>query len=148
MISDVTPSDILESLLVSTHRLTRLAGTATGSTVPSATWRTLAILEAEGPMRVGELAAASRITQPGMTRLLAGLVETEYVSRIADVDDSRAWLIAATDKGRLALADWRRVLGDELAPRFAGLDDDDWAALRRTAEILASRTATDAAMTA
>ena len=57
-------TDILESLLVSTHRLTRLAANSTGSKTPAAQWRTLSILETDGPMRIGELAAASRV-MPG-----------------------------------------------------------------------------------
>lgn len=134
------PPDILESLLVATHRLTRLAAQATGSRVPSATWRTLSILETDGPMRIGELAAASRTTQPGMTRLLREMVADEYVSRIADVDDSRAWLIRITDTGRRELAAWRQTLANRLAPQFDELSPDDWQALARAAAILARRT--------
>src|SRR6478736_1685626 len=57
-------TDILESLLVSTHRLTRLAAQSTGSTTPAAQWRTLSILETDGPMRIGELASDRTPRQP------------------------------------------------------------------------------------
>ena len=73
-------NDVLESLVVSSTRLVRLAAQTTGSRTPSAVWRTLGILETDGPMRVGELAVASRVTQPGMTRVLATMVEEELVS--------------------------------------------------------------------
>ncbi|MCS0499047.1 MarR family winged helix-turn-helix transcriptional regulator [Protaetiibacter mangrovi] len=141
-------SDILESLLVSTHRLTRVAAQATGSTTPSAQWRTLSILEADGPMRIGELAAASRVTQPGMTRLLATMVEEELVSRIADRDDSRAWLIVVTKKGAQALADWRAQLAQTLEPWFGELSDDDWATLASAASLLQANLGTDSAAVA
>lgn len=141
-------TDILESLLVSTHRLTRLAAQATGSTTPAAQWRTLSILAAEGPMRVGELAAASRVTQPGMTRLLGTMVEEELVTRIADRDDSRAWLIVVSEEGKKALTAWRAQLAETLDPWFGELSDADWATLEAAASLLVTRLASDAAVAA
>ena len=139
-------SDILESLLRATHHLTRLAANETGNSTPAAAWRTLSILESDGPMRVGELATRSRITQPGMTRILASLVEDETVSRIADVDDSRAWLIVITPKGTKALAHWRHELARTLEPWFGDLDPADWATLARAAAVLDARVGADVAV--
>jgi DNA-binding MarR family transcriptional regulator len=96
-------------------------------------------------MRVGELAAASRVTQPGMTRLLATMTDEGLVSRIPDPDDSRAWLIDLTPRGREELSRWRGVISATLEPRFAALDDAEWAALETAARILASRTAAEVA---
>lgn len=138
----MTENDTIQSLVLSAHRLGRIAAVSTGDPTPVAHWRTLSILRSEGPMRIGELAAASRVTQPGMTRLLATMVEEEVVSRIADTADSRAWLIRITPKGEAAIEGWHRELGAALAPFFDGLDDDDWAALRRAADILDTRTRT------
>ena len=137
-------SDTLESLLVTTHRLARLAAQASGSRTPAAIWRTLAILETEGPMRVGELAAACRITQPGMTRTLATMVEEELVLRIADVDDSRAWLIKPTSKGISALNVWRTEIAATLEPWFGELTLAEWNTLAEAARILEAHTASDA----
>jgi DNA-binding MarR family transcriptional regulator len=141
-------SDTLESLLVSSNRLVRIAAQATGSRTPSAVWRTLGILDSEGSMRVGELAAASRVTQPGMTRLLANMVEDEVVSRVADVEDSRAWLIRITPKGRTALESWRHQIADALAPWFVDLDEGEWAILDRAVQLMSARTANAAAVSA
>jgi DNA-binding MarR family transcriptional regulator len=141
----VTHRDTLLSLLVSSNRLIRIAAQATGSTTPSAQWRTLSILESDGAMRVGELAVASRVTQPGMTRLLATMTDDGLVSRIPDPDDSRAWLIDLTERGREELSRWRGVISATLEPRFAALDDVEWAALETAARILASRTAAEVA---
>ncbi|HWM33385.1 MAG TPA: MarR family winged helix-turn-helix transcriptional regulator [Pseudolysinimonas sp.] len=137
-------SQTLENLLVSSSRLIRLAAQATGNATPSAVWRTLALLDSEGAMRVGELAAASRISQPGMTRLLGGMVDDGLVSRGADSDDSRASVIGITAAGHEALVSWRRQISDTLEPWFGALESDDWAALERAAEILASRIAGEA----
>ena len=69
----------------------------------------------------------------------AGLLE-----RSTDANDSRATVVTVTDAGLAALDDWMRVLGEALAPRFADLDNDEWAAIRRAADIVESRTRLDA----
>ena len=129
----------LETLLVSSHRLTRIAAQSTGSSVSSATWHALSVLAADGPHRIGDLARAARISQPGMTKLLQGLVEDEWVYRIADVEDSRAWLIAISDTGRSALAGWRVELARAMAPIFDDLDEEGWRVLDRATAILSER---------
>jgi len=136
------PTDILENLLTSTHRLTRIAAQETGRTTSPAVWRTLSILTTDGSMRVGDLARTSRVSQPTMTKLIHGLADDELVRRIADVDDSRAWLIAITDKGRDALFSWRTQLAEATTQIFGDLDDSEWAALGRAADILAARVGT------
>lgn len=141
-------SETLETLLVSSTRLVRIAAQSTGSKTPSAVWRALGILATDGPMRIGELATANRVTQPGMTRVIGTMVEEEYVSRLADVEDSRAWLIRITPKGHAALEDWRRQIAAALGPWFADLDDREWAILERAVKLMATRTASDAAVSA
>lgn len=140
----MTATHTLESLLVSSHRLTRIAAQSTGSSVSSATWSALSVLSTDGPHRVGDLAKAARISQPGMTKLVQSLAEDEWVVRIADVDDSRAWLIAISDKGRAALAGWRFELAGAMAPLFDDLDDEGWRVLERAAQIMVERTARSA----
>jgi DNA-binding MarR family transcriptional regulator len=129
----------LGDLVVAAHRLTRLAARLTGSTESPATWRTLSVLQTTGPLRLGELATHSRVSQPTMTKLVRNLVESEWVKRIADTDDARAWQIAITEKGADALQNWRDELSGALVPMFADLSDDELAALRRSVEIVGSR---------
>ncbi|NRD27446.1 MarR family winged helix-turn-helix transcriptional regulator [Frigoribacterium sp. VKM Ac-2836] len=136
------PTDILESLLTSTHRLTRIAAQETGRTTSPAVWRTLSILTTDGDLRVGDLARASRVSQPTMTKLVRGLAEDELVKRIADTDDSRAWLISITGRGTAALTEWRGRLADSLGGLFADLDDDEWTVLEHASRLLASRVGT------
>jgi len=136
-----TDNDFIETIIVSAHRLTRAAASITGDPISPAIWRTLSILRAEGPMRIGALAEASRVAQPTMTKLLANIVEQELVRRIADVDDSRAWLIAIAPKGESALDEHRREIGAALAPLFDDLTDVDRSALQRAARLLEQRAA-------
>lgn len=141
----MTHSDILETLLVATTRLRRESAHSTGNSVASVAWSTLSILLADGPHRVGELARAARVSQPGMTKVLHDLTEHGWIRRMADTGDSRAWLIDITEEGRAALLVWRSELADTMTPSFADLGEEDWATLRRATEIISSRTAMVAA---
>jgi DNA-binding MarR family transcriptional regulator len=129
----------LASLITSAHHLTRIAARATGDQTSPAVWRTLSILKAEGPLRLGELAVISRVSQPTMTKLVQNLSGDDYVRRIADVDDSRAWLIATTPKGERALEAWRDRLAAAAAPYFAGLTEDETRTLATAAAIIEQR---------
>lgn len=133
-------ADILESLLVATNLLTRASALSTGSSVTSTAWTTLSILLTDGPHRIGELARHARVSQPGMTKVLHELTAQGWTKRSADLGDSRAWLIEITEDGTTALLAWRSELATTMAPSFADLDQEDWEALRRAAEIISSRT--------
>jgi DNA-binding MarR family transcriptional regulator len=84
-----------------------------------------------------------------MTKIVRNLVETEWIKRIADTDDARAWQIAITPKGAEALENWRNQLASALLPMFADLSDDEVDSLRQAVEIIGSRVElTDAASAA
>jgi DNA-binding MarR family transcriptional regulator len=128
--------DILGHLVQASHRLTRIAASATKGVQSPATWRTLSVLQTSGAMRLGELAAQSRVSQPTMTKIVAGLVETEWIMRIVDADDARAWQIAITPKGGAALDGWRDQIATALLPLFDDLGPEDIAAMRRATDVL------------
>lgn len=140
----IEPSPLIHDVIVAAHRLTRIAAQSTGSTTPAAVWSTLSILSTEGPLRIGDLAKAGRVSQPSMTKLLQRLVEEELVYRIADVEDSRAWLIAIGPKGTAELTAWRVRLSTELGPLFADLTPEETETLQLAAQILTARTNTHA----
>lgn len=128
--------ETLASLITSAHRLTRTAAQSTGDQTSPAVWRTLSILVADGPMRLGELAIASRVAQPTMSKLVQNLAGDDFIRRIADVEDSRAWLIATTAKGERALEGWRDRLAEASAPLFADLSEAEWDQLAAAARVL------------
>ncbi len=129
----------LASLITSAHHLTRIAARATGDQTSPAVWRTLSILSSDGPMRLGELAVASRVAQPTMSKLVQNLASDDLIRRIADVDDSRAWLIATTAKGERALAEWRDRLAEAATSFFAGLSEAERQTLHDAAAIIGRR---------
>jgi len=132
--------DALTSIVIWSHRIGRVVAREAGSTTPAAQWRALSELDESGAMRLTELAAACRVTQPGMTRLVGQMVEHGLVERKPDPADARAVMIEITEAGRAARAAWIRTIRERLAPRFADLGDEEWAALETTAAILAART--------
>lgn len=132
----------IETLIVAAHALTRIAALETTSDTPAAQWRTLTILRDNGALRLGDLARLSRVTQPGMTRLVGQMATLGLVERRADAVDSRATLVEVTDLGLEALQTWLLQLTAALAPHFADLDDAEWDALRTTAAVLARKTST------
>ncbi|SDH12115.1 MarR family winged helix-turn-helix transcriptional regulator [Microbacterium pygmaeum] len=136
----MTRSEDLQRLVVAAHALTRIAALETRNEAPAAQWRTLTILRDHGDLRLGELATLSRITQPGMTRLVSTMAEHGLVRKTADADDSRVAVVTVTEAGRTALGAWLTQLTDALAPHFSDLDDHDWDAIARTAAILSART--------
>ncbi|MFB2597652.1 MarR family winged helix-turn-helix transcriptional regulator [Herbiconiux sp. P17] len=129
-------SELLSDLVSVTNRLTRIAAQATGESTSPATWRTLSVLSSFGPMRLGELAKQSRVSQPTMTKIVANLNEVEWIRRIADVDDARAWQIALAPKGIRALDEWRDRLGSALAPLFTDLDREELDVISRAVDLL------------
>lgn len=134
--------DQILRLLIGAHALTRMASLETRNETPAAQWRTLTLLRDHGPQRLGDLATLSRVSQPGMTRLVGQMVEAGLLARSADPDDSRATVLSVTDAGLHALDEWFDLLGRTLAPSFADLHDEDWTAISRVADILARKTRT------
>ncbi|MBI4900030.1 MAG: winged helix-turn-helix transcriptional regulator, partial [Actinobacteria bacterium] len=66
--------------------------------------------------------------------------ERGLVERHPDPLDERAVVIDITEAGRTARGAWLRTFRDTLAPRFADLTDEEWSAIVRTADVLATRT--------
>jgi DNA-binding MarR family transcriptional regulator len=63
----------------------------------------LATVGKEGPMRLGDLAAAEGIAPSTLSRLVTALEESGYVRRCADPNDARASTLAITPHGQDAL---------------------------------------------
>lgn len=130
---------VLGDLVSVNHRLTRLAATVTGNTESPAVWRTISVLRDLGPMRLGELARVSRVTQPTMTKLVHALGERGWVASIADPSDARAMLVSADPRGLAALEAWRGELANSLAPTFDDLEAGELDTIAAAVEIVRTR---------
>jgi DNA-binding MarR family transcriptional regulator len=131
--------DVLGDLVSVNHRLTRVAARAAHGSESPAVWRTLSVLNTSGPIRLGELAELSRVSQPTMTKLVAGLAARGWLERTSDPADARVTRTGITQAGRDAMSAWRAQLAEALLPYFAELPDDDIRTLERAVAILRDR---------
>ena len=96
----------------------------------------LAVLAAEEPLRMGELAARLGISAPTVSRLVDHLAELGFLERVADEDDHRATRVRLSAEGHRGLAAVREHGATRLADRIAELDDAERAALERALPVL------------
>ena len=89
-----------------------------------------------GPLTLGELAAAERISPPTTTRIVAKLEETGLVTRAAAPDDGRVTIVQVTDEGSRQLAESRVRRDAWLRDRLAALPGADVDALSAAIEPL------------
>ncbi|MFG6278334.1 MarR family transcriptional regulator [Microbacterium sp. 5K110] len=135
----MTRDDDLQRLILAVHALTRIAAIDTKNDAPAAQWRTLTLLRDHGPQRLGDLATLSRVSQPGMTRLVHQMESAGLVARGIHPDDSRVSVVSATDDGLVELDRWLETLAAALTPHVADLTDAEWDAVRTSADALAAR---------
>ena len=107
-------------------RALRRAGDA-GSLSPGA-GSALATLARSGPQRLGDLAAAERVTAPTMSRIVAALEQSGLVARTPDPADKRASELSATDRGRSLVNGLTSERIQHLATALDGMEPDKRAA--------------------
>ena len=90
----------------------------------------------EGPITLGDLAAAERVTPPMATKLAASLDERGLVDRTGCEDDRRVVRLTLTADGRKLLDRSRRRRDAWLAERFADLSEDERVAIAEAVTVL------------
>lgn len=60
----------------------------------------LAVISAQGPMRMGALAEALQVTPASTTRAVSCLADRGFVERVKAVDDHRSIMVSATEAGQ------------------------------------------------
>lgn len=96
----------------------------------------MAVLDREGDLTVGELAAIERVKPPSMTRTVNCLVDAGLVVRRPHETDGRQVVVGLTDLARSVLAEDRRRRNVWLSQRLAELDPADRELLARVAPLL------------
>ncbi|MBP1302177.1 MarR family winged helix-turn-helix transcriptional regulator [Curtobacterium sp. 1310] len=85
----------------------------------------LATIQAEGPLRPGDLSRIEVVTKPTMTRILTELEQRGFIEREADPRDGRAFMVSATPAGIAAVERARSDRTGIVAGLIADLPDDD-----------------------
>jgi DNA-binding MarR family transcriptional regulator len=128
-----THAETAARLRVAVARLARqLRQNSPGGLTPSQ-WSALAMVDAHGPLRIGDLAEREGVSAPTATRVVASLEEVGLLSRATDPADRRTSYIALTDEGRAKLESTRRSQSTELVQRLSAMPQQD---VRRLVELL------------
>ena len=117
-VTDTTPGGRRENVAAVTESFSELQRTvrrwkarlaaAFGDDVESATRLLLHTVESEGPMRASALAASVQSDLSTVSRQVTTLVARGLLERRADQRDGRACLLAVTDAGRAAIAEYEQ----------------------------------------
>lgn len=89
----------------------------------------LATIQAEGPLRPGDLSRIEVVTKPTMTRILTELEQRGFIEREADPRDGRAFMVTATPAGVAAVERARSDRTGIVAELIADLPEDEVAVL-------------------
>lgn len=129
----VTHAETAARLRVLIARLARqLRQHSPGGLTPSQ-WSALAMVDAHGPLRIGDLADREGVSAPTATRVVASLEEVGLLSRTSDPADRRTSYIALTEAGREKLESTRRSQSTELVQRLSAMPAQD---VRKLGELL------------
>lgn len=118
-----------EDLIATSARVVRWTPAERAALSVAAT-RILSRLRDAGQLKISDLAAQERSSQPTITNHIKRLEELGYVERHSDPRDARVSLISVTSQGRAQLSAIRHELGSFLAPRLATLSDSEREAIR------------------
>jgi DNA-binding MarR family transcriptional regulator len=125
-----TPTDDVPArLYLAIGRLSRSLRRSGASGLGHGSISALSTLVGCGEMRLGDLATKEGVAAPTMSRIVAALVEAEYVQREPDPADRRAWLVKATPDGERMVSGLRSTRVQELRRRIDRLPSDKQALL-------------------
>ena len=96
----------------------------------------LSVLVFDGPMALGQLAAAEQVKAPTMSRIVAGMKRSGLARIEADAKDARRIRVTATAKGERLLQQARERRVQLLAETFGGLREVELDTLLKGAELI------------
>lgn len=96
----------------------------------------LATIFRDGPLTVGELAKAERVSSPMITKIAKGLEEEGLATRTVDLIDKRVTQLAITKEGVRRLERSRNRKNAWLARQLQGLSPEELAAIDAVVPVL------------
>jgi DNA-binding MarR family transcriptional regulator len=97
---------------------------------------TLATIAREGPLTLGELAAAEQVAPPTVTKVTAKLEAAGLIDRIVDPTDRRVCRVVLSEAGRQQVEINRSRRTAWLADQLSALSDDDRTRLASALDVL------------
>lgn len=131
------PSEIADRLhSAAIHLLRRLRTQDDKAGISAARLSALSVVVFGGPVTMGRLAGAERVSAPTMTRLVTAMERDGLITRVRDCEDGRVVWIRATGKGTRILHHARRRRVARLATDLSALSELDLKVVARAAEIV------------
>lgn len=96
------------------------------STIPTAQYQILSVLQENKQMRMSEISTAMSISRPNLTPLIDKLVQAKSVKRITNKKDRRAIYIALTQKGLDVLILEKQNFSQHCAAIFSDFSQSDY----------------------
>ena len=134
--SDLDPADLAARFRQALMPLVRKLRTNVEEGMTPSVMSALASVNRLGPITLGDLAAAEKVSPPMATKLANGLEERGLVSRVGCVDDKRVTRLELTKDGRALLDRSHRRRNAWLAQRFARLTEDERIALAEAVTVI------------
>jgi DNA-binding MarR family transcriptional regulator len=130
------PVAVAGRLRYSAFRLARLLRQQDDSGHAPALLTALAVVDREGPLTLGELAAQEQVSPPTITKVVDALESRGFVERVRDASDRRVCRVRSTARGRRQLEASRTRRTAWLANQLRGLEPDDLERLAAALDVI------------
>jgi DNA-binding MarR family transcriptional regulator len=128
--------ELVAQLSLSVTRLARvLRQQATSRSTPAAA-SALSVIVLRGPISLGDLALAERVSPSTITKIVGKLEADGLIERVIDADDRRVHRVRLSAKGRRTIAMYRSKRNAWLAEQLAAFDDGDRARVLDAVDLL------------
>ena len=134
--SDLDPADLAARFRQALMPLTRQLRTNVEEGMTPSQMSALGTVAREGPITLGDLAAAERVTPPMATKLAIALEEKALVERLPCASDKRVVRLAVSADGRRLLDRSHRRRNAWLAQKLAALTDDERVAIAEAVAVI------------
>jgi DNA-binding MarR family transcriptional regulator len=130
------PVTVAGRLRYSVFRMARILRQQDDSGHPPALLTALAVIEREGPLTLGALAAQEQVSPPTITKVVDALERQGFVERLRDDTDRRVCRVRITARGKRQLATSRSRRTEWLATQLRDLGEEDRARLAAALDVL------------
>jgi DNA-binding MarR family transcriptional regulator len=134
--SDLDPADLAARFRQAVMPLVRQLRTNVEEGMTPGLMSALASVAREGPISLGDLAGAEKVSPPMATKLANALEEKGLVERLPCVDDKRVVRLGLSHEGRRLLDRSHRRRNAWLAKRFAALTEAERIALAESVAVI------------
>jgi DNA-binding MarR family transcriptional regulator len=144
--SALTPDpDLLARLSLSVTRLARILRQQEEARPTPAAAAALATIVRDGPISLGDLALAERVSPSTITKIVSRLEADGVIERVIDTSDRRVHRVQLSPRGRRNIDRYRSRRNAWLAEQLHALDDDERDRIVIAVEVLERLTASEGA---